>query len=74
MNARRISDRHDGISVAPATPSSARAAISSSALGAYAVSADAAANTAVPISSSRLCPIRSPIPPMVISRPASANP
>lgn len=74
MKTRRTSDSADGISVAPATPSSARAAISSSALGAYAVTADAAANSAVPISSSRRWPMRSPTAPIVTSSPASANP
>jgi hypothetical protein len=42
--------------------------------GAYGVSAEVAANAAVPTSSSFLRPIRSSMPPMVTRSPASANP
>src|SRR5579859_6810068 len=65
-----ISDRVDGARVAPATPSSARAAISSPGLVAYAASTEAAANPAAPVSSRRRRPIRSPRVPIVISDPA----
>ncbi|MGS2647620.1 hypothetical protein [Streptosporangium sp. LJ11] len=43
-----ISASVEGISVAPAIPSSARAAISASALGAYAAATDARPNAAAP--------------------------
>jgi hypothetical protein len=70
----RMIDSVDGITVAPATPSSARAAISSSGVGAYAVISDAPPNVSAPISNSRFRPIRSPRLPIVISSPASAKP
>ncbi len=73
-NMLRISDRVDGISVAPATPSTARVAISISALVENAASTDATPKAAAPISSSRRRPIRSPRVPMVISDPAIRKP
>ena len=73
-NIVRISDSVDGISVAPATPSSARAAISIAALVENAASTETAPNAAPPISSSRRRPIRSPSVPMVTSAPAIRKP
>ena len=70
----RIRDRVDGASVAPATPSSARVAMSISALRENAASTDAAPNAAAPIMSSRRRPMRSPRVPMVISEPATRKP
>ncbi len=64
----------DGASVAPATPSRARIAISISALREKAAITDASANAAAPISSSLRRPIRSPRVPMVISEPAIRKP
>ncbi len=69
-----ISDSVDGAIVAPAMPSSARAAISMPALDASAASTDAAPNPAAPSSSSRRRPMRSPSEPIVISSPATMNP
>jgi hypothetical protein len=73
-NMLRISESVDGASVAPATPSSARAAISISELVENAASTDAAPNAAAPISSSRRRPMRSPSVPIVISKPARRKP
>ena len=70
----RISDRVDGASVAPATPSRARAAINMPALVENAASTDATPNAAAPISSRRRRPMRSPSVPMVISIPATRKP
>ena len=70
----KISAIVDGASVAPATPSSARAAISIGALEAKAASTEAAPNDAAPISSSRRRPMRSPSVPIVISSPATRKP
>ena len=70
----RVIERVDGMIVAPAIPSRARAAMSIAELVAYAVSAEVAANAAVPMRSSFLRPIRSPMPPIVTSSPASAKP
>jgi hypothetical protein len=70
----RISDSVDGARVAPATPSSARAAISCSALVANAATIEAIPKAAAPSSSSRRRPIRSPRVPIVISNPATRNP
>ena len=70
----RISDSVDGASVAPANPSSARAAISIPALVAKAASTDVTANAPAPISSIRRAPIRSPSAPIVISAPATMKP
>ena len=73
-NMLRISESVDGARVAPATPSSARVAISISALVENAASTDATPKAAAPISSSRRRPIRSPSVPIVISEPATMNP
>ena len=73
-NMLRISDRVDGASVAPATPSTARAAISCSALREDAASTEAMPNAAAPASSSRRRPIRSPRVPIVTSSPATRKP
>ena len=73
-NMVRISDRVEGISVAPATPSRARAAISIGALVESAARTDTAAKAAPPISSTRRRPIRSPSVPMVTSAPAIRKP
>lgn len=69
-----ISASVDGISVAPATPSSARARISVGGSGAYAAATDRTANAAAPVNSSRRRPIRSPSVPIVITNPATMNP
>ena len=73
-NMLRISDSVDGAMVAPATPSSARVAISISALVENAAATDATPNAAAPMSSSRRRPIRSPSVPIVISDPATRKP
>ncbi len=70
----RISDKVDGASVAPATPSSARSAISIAALPENAASTEATPKPPAPISSSRRRPIRSPRLPIVISQPATMKP
>ena len=74
QNMLRISDSVDGASVAPATPRTARAAISSSAFGAYAAITEATPNAVAPIINRRRLPIRSPRVPMVMRNPASRNP
>jgi hypothetical protein len=66
--------RVDGIRVAPATPRTARAAISCPALPAYAAPREVAEKPAAPISSSRRGPTRSATAPMATSRPASTKP
>ena len=71
-NMLRISDKVEGARVAPATPSTARAAISIPALAEKAASTEATPNAAAPASSSRRRPIRSPRAPMVISDSAEA--
>ena len=73
-NMLRIRDIVEGASVAPATPSSARVAISIAALVEYAAISDAAAKAAAPISSSLRRPMRSPRVPMVIRKPATMKP
>ncbi|PKD22293.1 hypothetical protein AO056_04390 [Aeromonas hydrophila] len=73
-NMLRISAMVDGAMVAPARPSSARAAISSSAVWAMAASAEANAKNAAPSNSSRRRPMRSPSVPMVIRNPATKKP
>ncbi len=73
-NMVEISDSVEGSSVAPATPSTARAAISIGALVENAASTDAAPNAAAPTISNRRRPIRSPSVPMVTRNPASVNP
>ena len=70
----RISESVDGISVAPAMPSSARVAISISAEVENAASTEQAPKAAPPISSSRRRPMRSPSVPMVIRQPAIRKP
>jgi hypothetical protein len=69
----RINAIVDGISVAPATPSSARAAISMAGVVAYAASTEVTPNPVAPISSSRRRPMRSPSVPIVTRKPASMN-
>ena len=73
-NRLRSNESVDGIRVAPATPSTARARISSSALDANAASRLASPHAAAPIRSSRRRPIRSPSVPIVISEPAMRKP
>ena len=70
----RISDSVDGASVAPASPSRARVAMSISALVEKAASTDTAPNAAAPMSRSLRRPMRSPSVPMVISAPARRKP
>lgn len=74
VNMVLISDRVEGISVAPATPRSARATISHSVPGANAAKTEAVANAATPIISNRRRPIRSPKVPMVTRNPAMKKP
>ncbi len=69
-----ISERVDGISVAPANPSTARAPISMSALTEYAATSDAVLKPTAPSISSRRRPMRSPRVPMVTRKPARMNP
>ena len=69
----RRSDSVDGISIAPNTPIAARAAISHSALGAKAASAETRPNPVAPMSSIRRRPNRSPSTPIVTSRLASTS-
>jgi hypothetical protein len=69
-----ISDRVEGVRVAPAIPSSAREAISIWGLVDQAARTEASPNAAAPISSSRRRPIQSPTVPMVIRKPATMNP
>ena len=73
-NMLRIRESVDGASVAPDTPSSARATISISGEVENAASTEVTPNAAAPISSSRRRPIRSPRLPIVISAPATMNP
>ena len=73
-NMLRISDRVEGATVAPASPSRARAAISIATLAAQAASSEVAPKAAAPISSSRRRPMRSPRVPMVTRDPAAMNP
>ena len=69
----RSSDSVEGISIAPKTPIAARAAISHSALGAKAASAETTPNPVAPMSSIRRRPNRSPSVPIVTSRLASTS-
>ena len=69
-----ISESVDGISVAPANPSTARAPISTPALVEYAAATEAVPKPAAPIISSRRRPMRSPRVPMVTRKPARTNP
>ena len=73
-NMLRMSDRVEGARVAPATPRSARAAMSVPALLENAATTDAAPNAAAPIRRSFRRPIRSPRVPIVMSEPATRNP
>ena len=73
-NRLRISDSDEGASVAPATPSTARVAISIAGLVEKAASAEATAKAKPPIMSSRRRPIRSPSVPIVMSEPAMRKP
>ncbi len=73
-NMLRIRERVDGIRVAPATPSTARAAISIAAVVENAASTEATPNALAPISRSRRRPMRSPSVPMVMSEPAIRKP
>src|SRR4029450_13316186 len=73
-NMFRISDSVDGATVAPATPRSARVAISIAALLENAARIEAAPKNAAPINSNRRRPIRPPRAPAVISEPATRNP
>ncbi|MGC0417225.1 hypothetical protein ABIA38_002739 [Embleya sp. AB8] len=73
-NRVRISDTVDGARIAPATPSTARAAISIAGLVEYAATTEVAPNTAAPISNNFRRPIRSPSLPIVIRNPARVNP
>jgi hypothetical protein len=74
LNMLRSSESVEGASVAPATPSSARAAISISALVESAQINDATLKAPAPIRSSRRRPTRSPSVPIVISSPATRKP
>jgi len=69
-----ISASVEGISVAPATPKAARAAISMFALVEKAATTDAMAKATEPIINSLRRPIRSPSVPMVIKKPAIKKP
>ena len=70
----RIRDRVDGASVAAATPSSARVAMSIAALVENAAMTEAIPKAARLSASSLRRPIRSPSVPMVISDPATRKP
>jgi hypothetical protein len=73
-NMLRINERVDGISVAPAMPSSARAAISISGVEENAANPEARAKAAAPTSNSRRRPIRSPSVPIVSRNPGDQEP
>jgi hypothetical protein len=73
-NIVRIRPSVEGISVAPATPSSARVAMSIAALVENAAATDATPNAAPPISRRRRRPMRSPSVPIVTRKPAIMNP
>lgn len=70
VNVERIRASVEGMSVAPATPSRARATISISAVAEYAAKMEITANSDPPTRSRNLRPKRSPRFPMVMSRPA----
>jgi hypothetical protein len=70
----RISDSVEGASVAPATPSAAREAISISGLDENAATTEAPPKAPAPIRSNRRRPIRSPSVPIVMRKPATRNP
>ena len=73
-NMLKISESVDGARVAPAMPSSARLAISISALVENAARTDTAPNVAAPTRRTFRRPIRSPRVPIVIRNPATMNP
>jgi hypothetical protein len=73
-NMFEMSESVDGASVAPAIPSSARATIKSSAVGAKAARMEVSPKQTAPISSSFRRPIRSPRVPIVSSIPAIRKP
>ena len=73
-NMFRISESVEGATVAPATPSSARVAISIAAVRENAARIDATPKNAAPIISNRRRPIRSPSVPAVINDPATRKP
>lgn len=64
----------DGMRVAPAIPSAARARISISGLVEYAAGTDAPTNAAPPTISRRRRPTRSPRVPILMRKPAMRNP
>ncbi len=72
-NRLRMIDSVEGMIVAPATPSSTRAAISVPALGEKAASAEAIPNAAVPMSSTFFRPKRSAMVPAGTSSPARVS-
>ena len=69
----RISDRVEGMRLAPKKPSSARAAMSISAEVENAASSEARPKPKAPMMSSLRRPTRSPMLPMATSRPASMS-
>lgn len=73
-NMAAMSAMVEGMIVDPATPSRARMTISISGLVEYAANIETTANAAAPIISSFLRPIRSPMFPIVMSRPATRKP
>ena len=73
-NIVRISPSVEGMSVAPATPSSARVAISIAGPFENAAITEATPNAAAPMSSSRRRPMRSPSVPIVTRKPAIMKP
>lgn len=74
VNRLLISASVDGASVAPAIPSSARAAMSMSAVVENAASTEASPNAVAPMSSGFRRPMRSPRVPMVTMNPAIMKP
>jgi len=73
-NIRRISASTDGMTVAAAMPSRARATSSISVDDEYAASRDAAMNPTAPAISTRRWPTRSPSVPIVSRKPAIMKP
>ncbi len=69
----RRSERVEGMSIAPNTPMSARAAMSTAAVGAKAARAETVAKPVAPMSSIRRRPNRSPSVPIVTSRLARTS-
>ncbi len=70
----KISESVEGAIVAPATPITARLAMSISELVEKAASSDASAKPTAPASRSLRRPIRSPSEPIVMRRPATRKP